>query len=203
MFGGLMKFLGGSKQMHDIVGGNTLSGIGQQYGQSQEQLMSMNPQITNPDQIRAGQQMQVGSTPGIMGRIGYGEGQWAPGKFAGQAIGGGVGMAGSALQKLFQSMGSGGQGPVQGGGQQQGGRPPGAHGPLMQSGQFSSPRAGFMDRMMKGEGGNPGLMSQEGLEAMTGHLNKEPEDFTQYMTEVQTPANTWGEQSRSNVESWY
>lgn len=188
-----MKFLTGSKQMHDIVSGNTLSGIAQQYGTSQDALMGMNPQITNPDQIMAGEQMQVGNTPGLMDRFGYGEGQWAPGK--------GIGMAGAGLYNMFKGLGGGGQqpGPVQGGG----GRPPGVQGPLMQSGQFSPPRAGFMDRMMKGEGGKPGLFSEEGVAAMTGHLNQPQEDFTQYISDVQTPANTWGESGTSKADNWY
>ena len=184
MFGGLMKFLGGSKQMHDIAGGDTMSGIGQQYGQSQEQLMNMNPQITSPHEIFAGNQMQVGSTPGIMGRFGYGEGQWAPGK--------GIGMAGAGLYNMFQQMGQGGG---QGGGQGQGGPPPPVGGPQTQ-------QPGFMQRMMKGSGGKEGLMSQAGVDAMTGHLNQPQEDFTQYMSEVQTPTNTWGEQS-NNSNTWY
>ena len=161
-----MKFLTGGKQMHDIIGGNTLSGIAQQYGTSQGDLMGMNPQITNPDQIMAGQQMQVGQTPGIMGRIGYGEGQWAPGK-----------LAGGALYNMFQGLGAGG-------GQQ-------------------NQKQSFMQRMMKGTEENPGLLTEGGVEALTGHLNQPEEDFTQYISDVQMPTQTWGESSGSKGNNWY
>ena len=185
-----MKFLTGGKQMHDIIGGNTLSGIAQQYGTSQDALMGMNPQITNPDQIMAGQQMQVGETPGIMGRFGYGEGQWAPGK-----------LAGGALYSMFQGLGGGGrQGIAQ---NPYVAAPSAANAPPQSVMGPQNQKQGFMDRMMKGEGGNPGLMSKEGLAAMTGHLNQPQEDYTQYMSEVETPANTWGESGGSKADNWY
>jgi len=193
MFGGLMKFLTGSKQMHDIVGGNTLSGIAQQYGTSQDNLMSMNPQITNPDQIMAGEQMQVGQTPGLMDRFGYGEGQWAPGK--------GIGMAGAGLYNMFKGLGGGGasgvaQNPYVAAPSAANAPPPPVAGPQNQ-------QQGFMDRMMKGTGGNPGLLSKEGLAAMTGHLNQPQEDFTQYISDVQEPVSTWGESRTNKADNWY
>ena len=191
-----MKFLAGGKQMHDIVGGNTLSGIAQQYGTSQDALMGMNPQITNPDQIMAGEQMQVGNTPGLMDRFGYGEGQWAPGK--------GIGMAGAGLYNMFQGLGGGGSNI-----QQQLAQnpyvaaPSAANAPPQPVMGPQNQEQSFLQRMMKGTSDSPGLFSKEGVAAMTGHLDDEPEDFTQYMSEVQNPVNTWGDSGTSKANNWY
>lgn len=67
---GLLGKLFGSPQMHNIAGGETLGGIAQQYGTTQSGLMGMNPQITDPNMIYAGQQMQVGQNPGFFGNVG-------------------------------------------------------------------------------------------------------------------------------------
>ena len=38
---------------------------------------------------------------------------------------------------------------------------------------------------------------------MTAHLDEPQEDFTKYMTDIQTPVNTWGESRNSKADTWY
>lgn len=47
------------KQYHTVVSGDTLWGIGNRYGKTLQELLKLNPDISNPNLIRVGQKVRV------------------------------------------------------------------------------------------------------------------------------------------------